>query len=155
LERLKKANLKIKPQKCVFTKKELKFLGYVVSAQSVSMDPDKVQVVQNFPTPRNLRQLRGFLGLNVAYRWTVKQQEAFDKLKKKLMVAPVLAYPDFTKPFILFTDTSDLALGAILSQLDSNHKEQVVAYASRSLTPAEKNYAVTEKECLAVVWAIS
>jgi hypothetical protein len=176
--RLKLAGLKLKPQKCYFANNELKFLGYVISSEGISTNPDKVKAVQNFPVPKNLRQLRGFLGLasyyrrfvpgfskmasplnrllkkEVRYEWTSVQQNAFESLKEKLITAPILAYPDNTKEFILFTDASDIALGAILSQKDDKGHEKVIAYASKSLTTAEKNYSTTEKECLAVVWAV-
>jgi RNase H-like domain found in reverse transcriptase/Reverse transcriptase (RNA-dependent DNA polymerase)/Aspartyl protease/Zinc knuckle len=176
---LQKAGLKLKPQKCVFAQKNLKFLGYVVGEHGISTDPAKIEVVKTFPVPKNLRQLRGFLGLasyyrrfvegftkiaaplnellkkKVRYKWTGTQQQAFERLKAHLTSAPILAYPDFEKEFILFTDASDLALGAILSQVDQKGHERVIAYASRTLAPAEKNYSVTEKECLAVVWAVT
>jgi len=88
------------------------------------------------------------------FEWTDKQQKAFNFLKERLMEAPILQYPDFEKQFILFTDASISGLGGILSQLDEKGQEHVIAYASRTLSKAEKNYAATELECLAVVWAI-
>ena len=85
--------------------------------------------------------------------WGEAQQQAFDELKKKLTLAPVLACPDFTKPFVLQTNASDDGLGAMLTQT-VNDKERVIAYASRSLSASERNYSATEKECLAVKWGI-
>ena len=82
------------------------------------------------------------------------QQEAFETLKWKLIEYPILGYPDYEKSFILFTDASGTGLGAILSQLNEYGKETVIAYASKSLTPAERNYPITEQECLAIVWGI-
>ena len=155
------------------------FLGHIVDHQGVRTDPDKVEKVKSYPRPENLTQLRGFLGLasyyrrfikdfariaaplhkllkkNVAYCWTLEQQAAFSHLKECLITSPILVYPDWTKRFVLFTDASTFALGAVLAQRDEDDQEHVVAYASRSLLPAEKNYTATELECLAMVWAVS
>jgi hypothetical protein len=83
-----------------------------------------------------------------------EQQKAFDFLKNCLISSPILMYPRWDKKFTLFTDASTFALGAVLTQEDDDRNEHVIAYASRSLLPAEKNYTATELECLAVVWAI-
>ena len=85
------------------------------------------------------------------YIWTEPQQKAFEHLKICLTTAPVLVYPDFKKKFLLFTDGSYIRLRAVLAQLDDNNKEHVIAYASRSISNAERNYAPTELECLAAV----
>jgi hypothetical protein len=91
---------------------------------------------------------------DVPYAWDQDQHEAFERLKACLTSPPILAYPNFTKPFVLYTDASTFALGAILSQKDDQNKEHVIAYASRTLNRHERNYSVTEMECLAVVWAV-
>src|SRR5579859_6675998 len=84
----------------------------------------------------------------------MEQQDAFECLKQCLVSAPILTYPRWDHRFILFTDASTFALEAILSQEDDEENERVIAYASRSLLLAEKNYTATELECLAIVWAI-
>src|SRR5215469_4907008 len=71
-----------------------------------------------------------------------------------LVKAPILTYPDFDKSFIIYTDASGIGLSTVLTQKKADRKEHIIAYASRSLNPAEKNYSVTDQECLAVVWAI-
>src|SRR5918912_4024639 len=86
--------------------------------------------------------------------WGEKQEKAFKLLKEKLIEAPVLIYPDFEKEFILYTDASTIALGAILHQKGDDGKEHVIAYENKTLSKAEQNYSITELECLAVIWAI-
>ena len=176
--KLREARLKIKLSKCHFCLPNIHFLGHVVGRDGIHPDPEKVEKVRNYPIPKDLKQLRAALGLFSYYRkfvkdfskiarplytllkkdipflWENNQQKAFDHLKEILTKAPVLSYPDFTKPFVIFTDASKIGLGAVLSQRKEDEKEHVIAYASRSLNQAEKNYSVTEQECLAVVWAI-
>jgi hypothetical protein len=91
---------------------------------------------------------------NTPYIWSKDQNDAFEKLKTCLMMPPILAYPNFSKPFILYIDASTFALGAILSQKNEDKREYVIAYASRTLNKHERNYSITELECLAVVWAV-
>jgi len=177
-EKLKEAGLKLGKDKCEFCKLELAFLGHIVSGQGISPDPSKIDKVKNFPIPKNTTELRGFLGLASYYRkfmqefsikaaplhvllrketpfeWTSSQQEAFEHLKNCLISAPILIYPDFKRKFLLFTDGSYVGLGAVLTQLDDQNRERVVAYASRSLNNAERNYAPTELECLAAIWGM-
>ncbi len=175
--RLRAANLKINPDKCEFFKRETKYLGHVISGKGIQTDPDKVSAIQDMAIPKTLRELRRFLGVASWYRrfvpdfaaiaqplttllkkgrhwkWTEEQQTAFEVLKAKLTEAPVLACPDFSRTFKLQTDASDYGLGAVLTQ-DFDEGERVIAYASRGLNAAEKNYTATEKECLAIIWGI-
>jgi hypothetical protein len=178
LNTLRKAQLKIKLKKCYFCLPNIHFLGHVVGRDGIKPDPQKIEKIRNFPVPQNLTQLRGALGLFSYYRkfikdfskiakpmlillkkdepfnWTEKQQRAFDFLKERLVQAPILTYPDFNKPFIIYTDASGTGLGAVLSQLGEDGKEKVIAYASRSMNSAERNYGITDQECLAIVWAV-
>ena len=91
---------------------------------------------------------------NVPFSWGIEQQSAFEALKAALKVAPVLVYPDYDKEFLLYTDASGVAIGAILAQLDNEGHNHPVAYTSCILTKHEKNYSVTEKECLAFIYAM-
>jgi hypothetical protein len=178
LKRLKEANLKLNFKKCYWFRKTLKFLGHIVSEGEIRVDPAKIEIINNWQTPRNVVQIQQFLGLSGYYRkfilhfadiahplynltktrvlweWTNDCTIAFNKLKKCLVSAPVLRMPDFTKTFYIYTDASGLALGAILGQIDENGKEFVIIFASRLLKGAELNYSVSEKEMLAVIWAI-
>jgi hypothetical protein len=175
---LREAQLKLNKEKCHFFLPTLKFLGHEVSRDGIRPDEDKLIKVKNFPRPVNLRSLRGFLGLASYYQkfikdfskkaqplnqllqkdkpfeWKAKQQKAFEWLKYQLITMPILQYPDFKKPFYLHMDASRTGLGAVLAQKDEDNKEYAVAYASRSLNRAERNYSTTEQECLAVIWAV-
>ncbi|KAG1465265.1 hypothetical protein G6F56_004924 [Rhizopus delemar] len=172
---IKIANLKLNPEKCFFFKDHLKFLGYIVTKEGIQTDPAKIEKIQNYPVPKTLTQIRGFLGLASYYRrfingfaaiarplhkqtkttkktpWSSKTTESFELLKKLLTEAPVLTRPDFNKEFILVTDASRSGLGCILTQLDDNGHEHPIIYASRSLKSGEANYGVSKLECLAVI----
>jgi len=178
LGKLQEVNLMLKLKKCKWCETDIEFLGHIVGQGGIRPDPAKIEKIKNLKQPINVKGVRSVLGLCSYYRrfikgfskiakpmnellqkdkkfeWTEKQQEAFETLKSKLIEQPILAYPDFTKEFILITDASGMGLGAVLSQLNDKNKETVIAYASRSLTPAEKNYPITEQECLAIVWGI-
>ncbi|GFS40617.1 transposon Tf2-11 polyprotein [Trichonephila inaurata madagascariensis] len=139
-------------------------------------DPGKVRAVQNFPTPKNIRYVRSFLGLCSYYRrftkdfclkaqplqeflkndskftWGSDQKESFEKLKTALTSEPVLGLFDENAPTKLHADASGYGLGTVLVQIQKG-KEKVIVYASRTLTKAERNYSTTERECIAFVWA--
>ena len=178
LETLISVNLKLKPSKCNWCQTEAKVLGHVISEGKILMDPDKISSIVKREPPRNVKQLQSFLGICNYYRkfvegyakkaaplnkllskevkfvWSQDQQEAFELLKNALVKYPILRVADFKRPFTIFTDASNYALGAVLTQIDDQNREYVVAYASRTLNTAEKNYGISEKECLAVIYAI-
>ena len=173
--RLREAGLKLKPSKCDICKKQVTYLGHVISADGIATDPSKIEKVSNWPIPTSKREVQQFLGLVSYYRrfikdfatiakplhhlpekttqfqWNDHCQRAFDHLRQCLTNAPVLIFPDYSKNFILDTDASDTGIGAVLSQLDDNNRECVVAYASRTLSKTERRYCVTRKELLSVV----
>ncbi|KAL9979865.1 hypothetical protein ACROYT_G017589 [Oculina patagonica] len=175
--RLREANVKLNPKKCSFVKQRVEYLGHVVTPDGVQPNPEKVRVVRDFPVPKNLKELRAFMGLANYYRrfvrgfahiasplnaltkkgvkfgWTQSCADAFDKLKRALVSAPILAYPDFKKEFLLFVDASSTGIGFTLAQ-KQNGKEVVIAYNGRGLNRAEQNYSTTEREALALVEGI-
>ena len=179
LQRLAEAGLKLKPEKCHFVRQEVEFLGHVITPKGLKTTARLVSAVEEFQQPTNAKQTRQFLGLCSFYRrfipgfakiakplhqltrvgipfsWTVERQRAFVMLKKKLCEAPVLAYPSFDKDFVLETDASTDGIGAVLSQRQEDSCMHPVAFASRSLSPAERNYGITDLETLTVVWAVS
>ena len=173
-ERLQSAGLKLKAKKCSLFCRSVEYLGHIISAEGVATDKRKTEVVSELSAPANVSELRSFLGLcgyyrkfvrdfakiakplhrltekNKAFIWNNECQTAFDKLKESLTSSPILAHPNFDNTFILDTDASNFAIGAVLSQVNEG-QERVVAYASRTLTKSERHYCVTRKELLAVV----
>jgi hypothetical protein len=171
------AGLKLNPDKCDFFQKQILFLGHLISKDGLRPNPTLVQKIADCPRPITKTKVKSFLGLASFYRrfikdfskiarplynltkqditfsWTEECEEAFQHLRKCLTSHPVVVYPSFDKPFFLHTDASNYAIGAVLVQKDDNEHDRVIAYASRILNPAEVNYTVTEKECLAVIWA--
>ncbi|CAG8754817.1 4861_t:CDS:2, partial [Funneliformis mosseae] len=115
----------------------------------IQPDSAKIEKIVNPNALFNVKQLR----TDVPYNWTKQHQEIFEMLKEQLTTAPILSYPDFNQSFILSTDASTTGLGAVLSQKNNEGREHPIWYASRTLSPAEKNYHITEQEALAVVWA--
>ena len=193
--RLKHHGLKLKGSKCEFFKKEIKYLGVIVSADGIKTDPEKVIAVQNWPAIKSIKDLRRFIGFTSYYRkfirdyakiakplndlflghptnkknlgskrkksskpspwkWGPEEQNAVDLIIEKLTNPPVLAYADFSLPFIVNVDASGTGLGAVLYQ-EQEGKERVIAYASRSLRGPEKLYPAHKREFLALKWAVT
>jgi hypothetical protein len=165
--------LLVKKYKCSFALQELEYLGHIIGPNGVSTDKSKILAVIEWPTPSNLKSLRGFLGLTGYYRkfirnygviaqpltqllkkgvlyvWGPAQKTAFVTLKNAMSSAPVLALPDFSKTFVLETDASQTGIGAVLMQQD-----HPVAFLSKALGPRNQTLSVYEKECMAILLAI-
>ena len=173
-QRFKDANLKINPLKCEFFRSHVPFLGHVVSRDGVQVDPAKTSAVRQYPIPKSVTETKSFLGLCSYYRryvrnfaaiarplhqltekkhdflWTPEAQQAFDQLKDCLTSSPILAFPSMKEPFILYTDASQYAMGAVLAQVQNDH-ERVICYASNALNKAQSRYSTTKRELLAIV----
>jgi hypothetical protein len=178
LSRLEKFDLYLKPEKCVFAQTSIEYLGIIIAKGQVRMDPTKLAGITNWPTPRMVKQVQAFLGFcnfyrrfiqgfsqiaralfeltkkGVPFHWERNQESAFRTLIHAFTTAPVLALPDHTRPFRLITDASDFATGAILEQPDALNRWHPIAYHSKSLQPAERNYEIHDKELLAIIWAL-
>lgn len=178
-DRIRAAGLKLKPTKCRFLRKEVAFLGHVVSSDGIKTDPEKVKAVKTWPVPLNVKELQSFLGLaryyrkfilrfsiiaeppyqlcrkDVSFSWQPEQQSASGELKNRLVSRPVLAYPNFSAEagsFIRETDASQYqGNGAVLFQQQQDGTERMIDYGSRSLTEHEKNYCTIRLEMLALV----
>ncbi|VDC04626.1 unnamed protein product [Peniophora sp. CBMAI 1063] len=178
LRRLREADLYLKPEKCRFNATEVEYLGLLISPGNVSMDPVKVQGITDWPTPKNLSHVNQFLGFcnfyrrfiegysaltrpldalrkkDVAWRWGIEEERAFREIKHRFVSAPLLMMPDTHAPFVVETDASDFAVGAVLSQYDAQGDLRPVAFFSKAMAPAERNYDIYDKELLAIVRAL-
>ena len=178
LKRLQLAGLRVNPSKCQWMLSEVTYLGHKVTSDGVHTTEEKVRAVVDAPTPQDVTQLKSYLGLLTYYHrflpnlsteaaplylllkdgqkweWTSSQEQVFQKTKQMLVDAPVLAHYDAQAPLVVSADASPYGVGAVLSIVDDQGRERPVAYASRSLAPAEKNYSQLEKEALAVIFGV-
>lgn len=162
---LKQHKFFIKLSKCSFAEKDIEYLWHSISSKGVSTEQSKILAVKQWPVPKNVKELRGFLGLTEYYKkfikhyglisrhltdllkkgvpfvWTSQAQAAFNQLKHALIHAPVLDIPDFSKQFILETDASDVGFGAVFIQ-DSHP----IAYLSKAVCPKNQALSTYEKE---------
>jgi hypothetical protein len=170
---LKEHQFKVRLSKCSFAQQQLKSLGHIISANGVGTNPEKVKDVQNWPMPTSVREVRGFLGLASYYRrfvksfgiiakpltelltkgnlfvWTSAVEQAFQALKTALILAPVLALPDFSKTFVVEKDASDKGIGVVLQQVG-----HPIAYMSRALGLKNQGLSTYGKESLVILMAI-
>jgi len=178
-DRLRWAGLKLAPKKCCFAQAEVKLLGYYVGKDGIRTDPDKVAAIVNLPTPKTVRDIRSFLGMAGYYRRCIpdyarvveplvkltrkgepfefgeEQKASFEALKQLLTSSEVMAYPDTSKPYKLYTDACDYAIGAILVQDDQDGVEKVIEYVSHQLSGPQLRWATIEKEAYAVIYALN
>ena len=170
LARLEKVGFRARLQKCFFAQTELEYLGYWLTCEGIQPQPKKVEAILRLQAPKTVRQLRRFLGLVNFYRdmwrrrshllspltplvgkktkwsWGPEQQEAFDEIKKVISKETLLAFPDFTKEFHIYTDASDYQLGSVIMQ-----EGRPLAFYSRKMTNAQKGYTTGEQELLSIV----
>ena len=173
LELLRHHQLYAKESKCTFCSSQVSYLGFIISSEGISVDPEKVKDIVDWPQPSNISEIRGFLGITGWYRifvkdyaliaapltellkkgiriqWRPEHESSFAELKGYLISAPILKLPDFSKEFEVVTDASKLALGGVLTQ-----EGRPVAYTSRKLRDHEKNYPTHDLELLAVIHAL-
>jgi len=178
-KRLRKSNLKLQLDKIEFLRKEMGFLGHVITSEGVKPNPAKIQAITEFPIPKTRKEIKQFLGLLGYYRKFINNfakitkpltaclkkntsikhndpeyQECFNTCKQLLTNAPILQYPDFEKEFQVTTDASDVALGAVLSQINDRKADLPIAFASRTLNDSERKLSTIEKELLAILFAL-
>jgi hypothetical protein len=175
MKKLQEKELYIKLSKCEFHKDEVAFLGSIISREGIKMDPKKVKSIQEWPTPKSVKEVQSFLGLANFYRrfiqgysnisktltdlirkettftWINEHEAAFKELKTRFTTPPILQYFDPEKEITLETDASDRAIGAAISQPDDQGKLRPIAFHSRKLTGPELNYDIHDKELLAIV----
>ena len=178
-QRLRQANLKLSPKKCHILQREVNYLGHIISNGEVKPDPAKTKIIDTYPTPKSIKDVRAFMGLASYYRkfvknfatlvkpltcmlekgsefhWTLECQHAFDTVKAKLSNETRLNLPDFSRTFRLACDASGIAVGAVLSQINEDGKESPISFASKVLSKTERKWTVTERECYALYWGVT
>ena len=177
-DRLRAVNLKLHPKKCRFAIESVKYLGHIINSQGLSADPGRCAVLKDWPTPKNVKDVKAFLGSSGYYRryiprysirsaalreltakdkkfeWTKAQQDSFDDLKNALTTPPILRFANPSLPFFIQVDSSTSGIGYALCQVDRHGNEYVVNYGGRGLRNHEKRYGITDLECLGLIHAI-
>lgn len=177
-KKLKFIGFHLNKDKCFFAKPEVKYLGHILTQGGIKIDPEKSSAILNRPIPKNVKQLMSFLQTCswfrrfipdfakiskplsnltkklAVWKWSEEENKSFEKLKRLLSSPPILQQVKENQPFFLRTDASNYAIGAVLLQGEKEDEQHPIEYASRLLLPAERNYSTTEREALAVVWAV-
>lgn len=178
LQRLQESGLRVKKAKCEFGKKQIEYLGHVLNSQGIHPSPGKVKAIKEAPAPSCVKELRAFLGLvnyygrfvpnqstvlaplyrllkdQVEWEWKRPEQGAFDKCKELLISDKVLVHYDPDLPLTLACDSSAYGIGAVIQHEMPSGKKRPIAYASRTLAPAEKKYSQIEKEGLSLIFGV-
>ncbi|THH08105.1 hypothetical protein EW145_g2929 [Phellinidium pouzarii] len=178
LTKMRDNDLYLKPEKCAFCVEKVEYLGLIISQDQIAMDPSKLTGVSHWPTPTKLKEVQQFLGFTNYYRrfinnytsiaqpldelkmkgieweWTPEREQAFQRLKSKFLEQPILTMPNFTKPFILETDASQKATGAVLHQYDANGNLKPCGYVSQALDSTQQRYEIYDRELLAIICGI-
>jgi hypothetical protein len=168
----------LKAEKCKFDVQEVEFLGLIIKPNHLSMDPTKLAGIKDWPTPATVKAVQSFLGFVNFYRrfighftdlarplndltrkdkkfeWTNDCQKAFDSLKDKFAKTPVLLMPDPAKPFVIESDASKFATGAVLRQKDENGDWHPCSYISHSFDTTQRNYEIYDRELLGIIRAL-
>lgn len=177
-QKLLDANLRINKEKSQFCKSSIRYLGHIIDKNGLSKTPEKIEAVLKAPRPKNISELRSWLGLvnyygkffknlssklhplykllqkDVKFTWAKDQENAFQLIKDEITSDEVLVPYDPDLPILLSTDASPNGIGVVLSHVMPDNTERPIAYASRSLTPAEKNYSQIDKEATAIYWGV-
>ncbi|SOV09357.1 uncharacterized protein UDID_18561 [Ustilago sp. UG-2017a] len=153
LARLRQAGLYAKAEKCQFSTSQTEFLGFVVSDQGVSMDPNKTEVITNWPVPKSVHDLLCKEAQSTPFAWNRAAQHAFEQLRSSFSTDTILHHFDPTRPIIVKTDASDFAVAAVLSQSFDQGTRHPIAFFSKKLDPAQLNYPIFDKEMFAIVAA--